>query len=334
MAMLCACVSTNAQARDQIRMAGSSTVYPFITIVAEEFGSLTRFKTPIVEATGTGGGFKLFCSGIGDDYPDFANASRPIKDSELVACAEHHIAPPLEIKLGYDGIVLANAKGAAHYDLTKEQLFRALAASIPNGDALIKNTATRWNQIAPELPDQEILIYGPPPTSGTRDAFAELVMEAACVNMPAFLKAYPDETARKAACKLIREDGHYVDAGENDNLIVQKLIANPHALGIFGYSFLEENTNTVQASKIEGVAPDFDHILDGSYGVSRSLFTYAKREHFRTVAGMRDFITFIMKKDMLGQEGLLAMSGLIPMPDAERKAIRSKVLTDAKGHDQ
>lgn len=329
-AVLCACASTHAQARDQIRMAGSSTVYPFITVVAEEFGSLSRFKTPIVESTGTGGGFKLFCTGIGEGYPDFANASRPIKDGELDACKANNIAAPIEIKLGYDGIVLANAKDSAHYDLTKEQLFRALALYVPKGDALVKNTATRWNEISPELPNHKILIYGPPPTSGTRDAFAELVMESACANLPAFVAKHPDENARKSACKLIREDGHYVDAGENDNLIVQKLIANPLALGIFGFSFLEENANTVQANKIGGVAPDFEHILDGSYGVSRSLFVYAKREHLDTMAGMREFMAFLVKHDMLGEEGLLAMSGLIPMPEEERKAVRARVLHEVK----
>ncbi len=307
--------STASYGREQIRIVGSSTVYPFTTVVAEQFGN-NGFKTPIVESTGTGGGFKLFCAGIGENFPDFADASRAIKSSEIKKCAQNGITAIAELKIGYDGIVLANSVKAPRYSLSKIQIFKALAKKIPRKGKLVDNFYQRWTEIDPALPDVKIEVYGPPPTSGTRDAFAELVMEKACKNLPEFKAAFPDKKSRKKACHLLREDGKYVEAGENDNLIVQKLNANKDALGIFGFSFLEENGAVVQGSIIEGVEPDFANISDGSYSVSRPLFVYAKNAHATLVKGFREFIKELVSDDAIGQEGYLVEKGLIPLaPD-------------------
>lgn len=319
-------LTANVFARNHIKMTGSSTVYPFATIIAEEFGDISKFKTPIVEATGTGGGIKIFCFGVGENYPDFANASRQIKDSEIEQCAKNNIALPVEIKIGYDGIVLANVKGSKKANLTKEQIFLALADKVPSHGKLIKNPYQKWSEIAPSLPNVEIAVYGPPPTSGTRDAFVELVLEEACVDLVEFKEAYQDKDVRKKTCKIIRSDGKFIEAGENDNLIVQKLKNNQDALGIFGFSFLQQNSHIIQGAKIDNIEPIFSTIISGEYKVSRPLFIYFKKEHLSKVLGMKEFIEEIVSEDALGEEGYLAERGLIPMTKKELEDVRAKVM--------
>jgi phosphate transport system substrate-binding protein len=312
----------DAQARDKIHIVGSSTVYPFTTTVAEEFGKTTNFPTPLVESTGTGGGLKLFCGGIGETFPDIANASRAIKDSERELCAANGVKDISEIKIGFDGIVLANSKKEPQFNLTKEQIFTALAKQIPSGGKLIDNPYQTWNEIDPALPAVKIEVYGPPTTSGTRDAFVELVMDKACANLPAFKTAWPDEDTRKKNCQLIREDGRYIEAGENDNLIIQKLKSNPQALGIFGFSFLEQNMDVIQGSKIDGTEPTFETIVDGSYSISRPLFIYVKNQHTTLVNGLREFTQEFVSEKAAGEDGYLTVKGLVPLPEKDLAAMQ------------
>lgn len=311
-----------ALARDQIRVVGSSTVFPFVAAAAEQFGKLGAFRTPIVEATGTGGGIKMFCEGVGEDTPDMANASRPIKPEEIELCRQHGVTKITEIKIGYDGIVIANARASFEYDLTKEELFLALAKEVPVDGALVANPYSNWNEINSELPNASIQMYGPPPTSGTRDAFAELVMEKGCEAFPEFTEAFPDKEVRKKQCMRIREDGAYVEAGENDNLIVQKLATNPDALGVFGYNFLEQNAATVKANPINGVMPSFSAIVSGDYKIARSLFTYVKNANVKHVDGIRDFVKLLTSDAAVGEDGFLIVKGLLPLPKAEHDAVK------------
>ncbi|MBE9556766.1 MAG: PstS family phosphate ABC transporter substrate-binding protein [Proteobacteria bacterium] len=309
-----------AQARDQIRIVGSSTVFPFSTSVAERFGKSTDFKTPVVEATGSGGGLKLFCAGVGVRHPDIANSSRRIKASEVKMCADNGVAEIVEIKIGYDGIVMANSKKTAQYELTLKDLFMALAKEIPDGEGkLIANPYKTWKDVNPDLPATRIEVLGPPPTSGTRDAFVELALEGGCKSFE-WIKALKksDKNQYKSICHTVREDGAYVEAGENDNLIVQKLEANPDALGIFGFSFLDQNSDKVQGSKIEGVEPEFELIAEGEYPVSRPLYFYAKKAHVGVIPGIAEFLAEFTSDKAWGEEGYLADKGLIPMPDDER----------------
>lgn len=309
-----------AAAQQQISIVGSSTVFPFATTVAERFGKNSGFRTPVVESTGSGGGLKLFCAGAGLDTPSFANASRRIKASEVEKCAANGVSEITEIKIGYDGIVIANSRQAERLELSLRDLFLALARDVPDGKgATIPNPNQSWADVNPALPDIRIEVMGPPPTSGTRDAFVELAMEGGCrsfAQIEALRKR--DEKAYKALCQTIREDGAYIEAGENDNLIVQKLIANPAALGVFGYSFLEENSDRVQGSVIEGVAPEFDAIAAGDYPVSRSLYVYVKNAHADRVPGIREFIAEFTDEDSWGDYGYLTEKGLIPMTEEER----------------
>ena len=312
--------------RKHIQIVGSSTVYPFSAVIAETFGRDTEFKTPIVESTGTGGGFKLFCSGTGFGFPDFINASRPIEKSEIKKCAENGVKEIVEIKIGYDGIVLANSVAGAKYNLTKEQIFLALAAKVPSKDGkLIDNPYQKWQDIDTKLPAINIAVYGPPTTSGTRDAFVELVMEEPCSKMKEFANAFTDSKIRKKKCHLIRSDGKFIEAGENDNLIVQKLKNDKNALGIFGFSFLEENRGLIQPSLINQKLPSFDNIVSGAYPISRPLFIYFKKEHLNLVAGMREFITEIISINTVGTDGYLLQKGLIPLTDLELKKLRDEI---------
>jgi phosphate transport system substrate-binding protein len=312
-------------ARDYISIVGSSTVYPFSTVVAERFGRNTDFKTPKIESTGTGGGFKLFCAGIGIQYPDISNASRAIKPSEVADCAAHGVDHIVEVKIGYDGIVIANSRAAPVLDLTLEEVYLALAKSVPDaaGTRLVPNPYRQWADIDRTLPAVDIEVLGPPPTSGTRDAFLELAMEVGCKSFP--VVAALEEDARTTACHTLREDGAYIEAGENDNLIVQKLEANRDALGIFGYSFLDQNSDKVQGSHINGVVPDFDAIADGTYPVSRPLFFYVKADHVGVIPGIREFLDEFTSEAAWGDFGYLSDRGLIPMTSAERSAVMRDV---------
>lgn len=316
--------ATPAFARDHIQIVGSSTVFPFATAVAEQFGKTTQFKTPVIESTGSGGGMKLFCSGVGLEYPDITNASRRIKAKEVDLCAKNGVTDITEVKVGFDGIVLANARTAERFNLTKKQIFLALAKQVPMGEneALIDNPYTMWNEIDPSLPAVKIQVMGPPPTSGTRDAFVELAMEGGAKKFDslAMLKG-ENKKAFKAIAHAIREDGVYEEAGENDNLIVKKLADRPTALGIFGFSFLDQNSDTIQGSIVDGAEPTFDNIAGGDYGVSRSLYFYVKHAHVNQVPGMKEYLAEFTSEAAAGEDGYLADKGLIPLPDEDRAAM-------------
>jgi phosphate transport system substrate-binding protein len=329
-----AAIAAPADAREQIRIVGSSTVYPFTTAVAEEFKRSSSFKAPIVESTGTGGGLKLFCGGVGVTHPDIANASRRIKQSEVDLCAKNGVKAITEIKIGYDGIVIANAKGAPRYPVTLQQLFLALAKQVPSpGGELVPNPNKTWKDVDAKLPNVKIEVLGPPPTSGTRDAFNELVIEGGCNTFPK-LKAIKDqdEARYKQICLAVREDGAYIEAGENDNLIVQKLVANPNALGVFGFSFLDQNTDRIHGNPVDGVEPTFENIASGKYPVSRPLYIYVKNAHVDPVPGIREFVAEFTSEKAIGDEGYLTERGLIPAPKAERDKFRAdgKNLTPLK----
>jgi len=314
--------SAQVQAREQISIVGSSTVYPFATVVAEQFGRSTKFKTPAIESTGSGGGIKLFCGGVGVQYPDIANASRRIKESEIKLCADNGVKEIVEVKIGYDGIVLANSKKAPLLKLTRRDLFLALAKQVPDpkgGDKLIANPYKTWRDVNPALPATAIEVLGPPPTSGTRDAFVELAMEEGA-NTFGWIKDLKksDEKGHKRICQSIREDGPYVEAGENDNLIVQKLEVNSKAVGIFGYSFLEQNGDKLQGSQVDGVVPSFAEIAAGKYPVSRPLYFYVKKAHVGMISGIKEYLAEFTSEKAWGDDGYLSDKGLIPMPKAER----------------
>lgn len=317
-------------ARDYISIVGSSTVYPFATVVAERFGKSSDYKTPKVESTGSGGGLKLFCQGTSIQTPDITNASRRIKSSEVELCAKNGVTDIVEVLIGYDGIVLANSNKASKLELTRKDLFLALAAKVPNPDGsetLVENPYKTWKDVNPTLPATKIEVLGPPPTSGTRDAFQELALEGGCKTY-GWIKAMKkqDKKAYKKICRTVREDGPYIEAGENDNLIVQKLNANKNALGIFGFSFLEQNSDTVQGSLIDGQVPSFDSIADGSYPVSRPLYFYVKKAHIDVVPGIKEYLAEFTNDRASGEDGYLADKGMIPL-GAEA---RSKVASDAK----
>ena len=314
-------MTANAFARDNIEVVGSSTVYPFSTVVAERYGRSTGKATPKIESTGSGGGMKLFCSGVGTNYPDITNSSRRIKMSEFKKCQENGVKDVIEVQIGYDGIVIANSVDAKSINLSRKDIFLALAAKVP-GDtegSLIDNPYTNWKQINPSLPDIDIEVLGPPPTSGTRDAFVELGMEGGCkkIDWIAALKK-TDKNTYKQVCHTVREDGRYIEAGENDNLIVQKLEANPAALGIFGFSFLDQNADKVQGASIESVEPTFESIADKSYPISRPLFFYVKKAHVGVVPGMMGYLKEFTSERAWGVEGYLAEKGMIPLPIKDR----------------
>ena len=315
-------------ARDHISIVGSSTVYPFTTTVAERFSRATQFKTPVVESTGTGGGMKLFCQGVGEGTADITGASRRIKQSELDMCNGNGV-DVVEVQVGYDGIVLANAKSDVRFELSRKDIFLALAKEVPNPDGsetLVANPYQTWKDVNPALPAHKIEVLGPPPTSGTRDAFAELAMEGGCKKFDWIAaKKSADKNAYKAICHTVREDGAYVEAGENDNLIVNKLVANPNALGIFGFSFLDQNADKVQGSMIEGQAPTFDSIAEQSYPVSRPLFIYVKKAHADVIPGMKQFLAEFTNERAWGEDGYLADKGMIPLPASKRQQVATNV---------
>ena len=322
-----AAASSQAFARDEIRIVGSSTVYPFTTAVAETFGK-TSGKTPVVESTGTGGGFKLFCAAVGVDSPDFSNASRAIKKSEFEDCAKNGISV-IEIKVGFDGLTVATA--GEPIKLTKQQIFMALAKQVPDASGkLVDNPYKMWNEIDASLPATKIEVLGPPPSSGTRDSFVELVMEKGAEkfeSLAAMKKA--DAKAFEGVWKSIREDGAYVEAGENDNLIVQKLEANKAAFGIFGFSFLEENAGKINGVEVDGVSPSYETIAGGEYKVARPLYVYAKKEHIGVIPGMAEFMAEYVSEAAIGADGYLADKGLVALPADQAEAVRKTVADQA-----
>ena len=321
-------VAGPASARDQIRIVGSSTVYPFTTAVAEQFGKSGAGKTPVVESTGTGGGMKLFCAGVGVGHPDMTNASRAIKKGEFEECAKNGVKDIVEIKVGIDGLTIAQSKAGPAIALTMAQVYLALAETVPDKEGkLIPNPHKNWSDIDPSLPSIKIEVLGPPPTSGTRDSFHELFMEVGAKSIPALAAVQKaDAKAFDKLWKSIRKDGAYVEAGENDNVIVQKLEANKNAFGIFGYSFLEENLAKLKGVKIDGVAPEYDPIAAGKYKGSRPLYVYVKKQHVGVVPGIEQFVAEYVSAKAMAKEGYLARKGLVALPKAEAE----KIAADAK----
>jgi phosphate transport system substrate-binding protein len=316
-----------AEARDQIRIVGSSTVYPFTTTVAEQFGKTSGMKTPVVESTGTGGGMKLFCAGIGVGHPDATNASRAMKKSEFEDCQKNGVKDIVELKIGFDGLTLAQSKAGPAMKLTLGQLFQALAKEVPGADGkLVANPYKNWSDIDKSLPNIKIEVLGPPPTSGTRDSLHELFMEVGAEQLPALkaLKA-SDRKAFDKAWKTLREDGAYVEAGENDNVIVQKLEANKNAFGVFGYSFLEENSAKLKGVALDGVEPNYDNIAGGKYKGSRPLFVYIKKQHVGVVPGVDKFASEYVSSKALGEDGYLAKKGLVTLPKKDLEEVRKNV---------
>jgi phosphate transport system substrate-binding protein len=315
-----------AQSRDQIRIVGSSTVYPFTTTVAERFAKAGKFKAPVVESTGTGGGMKLFCAGVGTQHPDLTNASRRMKKSEFDECAKNGVKDIYEIKIGFDGIAIAQAKNGPKYNITLGHIFLALAKEVPEGNKdggkLIANPNKTWKDIDPSFPAVRIEVLGPPPTSGTRDSFNELALEGGCNSFPA-LKALEKSDAKKhkAVCQSIREDGAYVEAGENDNVIVQKIVANPNAIGVFGFSFLDQNKDKLNGKTVNGVDPTFDTISSGKYPIARDMYVYVKKAHVGVVPGIKEFVAEYTSTRAMGKRGYLIGKGLVPLPDAEFKKV-------------
>jgi phosphate transport system substrate-binding protein len=322
----------NAQSnRDTITAVGSSTVYPFSTVVAERFGKNTDFKTPKIESTGTGGGMKLFCASNAINTPDLSNASRRMKKSEFDMCVKNGVTSITEVLLGYDGIVVANSNTTKQMNVTRKELFLALAKDVPAKDGsetLVANPYKLWSDINPALPANKIEVLGPPPTSGTRDAFAELVLEGGCKKF-SWIKAIKkqNKSKYKEICHSVREDHAYIEAGENDNLIVQKLSANPKAFGIFGFSFLDQNSDKLQGSIIDGKGPSFDAIADGSYPVSRPLYFYVKNAHVNKVPGILEFLKEFTSEAAMGEEGYLTDKGLIPLGTEKLAKVRQGVLS-------
>ena len=315
LAALAALATTAANARGEIRIVGSSTVYPFSTVVAEQFGKKTDNPTPVVESTGSGGGFKLFCAGIGAEHPDITNSSRRMKQSEYEMCRNNGVTDIIEVKVGFDGIVIGNAMDAPVFDLTRKDLYRALAKDVAQYGRMAPNAFETWDQVSPALPVQPIEVLGPPPTSGTRDAFEELAIQ----------KGARDAGLEKDEAKKveIRDDGAYVESGENDNLIVSKLEADPAKIGVFGFSFLDQNADRIKGARIEGVEPTFENIASGEYPVSRSLWFYVKKPHIGVIPGIEEYVEEFIGDAAIGEDGYAVEKGLIPLDDMERETFAS-----------
>ena len=322
--------ATSSGQRSAPWAAGSSTVFPFASRVAENVSRTTGGSAAKVESLGTGGGFKIFCGGTGPAFPDIANASRPMKKSEFEQCAANGVNDIIELKFGYDGVVVATAKTGADFGVSLEDLYRALAADLPSGSGFAKNTLTTWSAVAPGLPGTRIQVYGPPPTSGTRDAFVELAMDAGAAKIPALkaLKA-SNEDEFKTRAGTIRGDGAWIDSGENDNAIIGTLTKTPGAVGVFGYSFLDNSRDQVKAISINGVQPTIATISDGSYPLSRSLFIYVKKSNLDVIPGLKAYVADFISDAAAGRGGYLQDRGLISLPAAEHEA-QKKVLADLK----
>ena len=321
LALALVCAAAPAMARDQIIIVGSSTVHPFTTLVIERFARTTGFPAPFSESTGTGGGIDRFCAGAGFETPDLTGASRPIRDDEIDQCRENRVLEITELPIGRDGIVLAGGGTSVTMSLSLVQVFQALAAEVAVDGRIVANPYTLWSQIDPALPEVEIEVFGPPPTSGTRDALIQLAMEPGCAAFAAITALEPDR--EEEVCTTIRRDGHYVDAGEDDMVIVDILLLRPTAVGVFGFNFLENNADVLTGHAIDGTAPDFDSIASGDYPLSRPLFLYVKNAHIDGVAGMSAFIEEYVSERAIGPEGYLVEAGLVPLTEAERSEARA-----------
>jgi phosphate transport system substrate-binding protein len=321
-------LAVTLSARDQIKIVGSSTVYPFSSSVAEELGATTKFPTPVVESTGSGGGMKLFCAGDDMNTPDITNASRRMKTKEFTLCEKNGVTDITEAVVGYDGIAIAQAKSNAPFKVTRTQLALATAKEVPSkdGKSLIANPYKKWSDIDASLPNREIIVYGPPKSSGTRDAFEEMVLQKTFKKMSVYTDIYK-KTGNKTYKKYseIRTDGAYVPSGENDNLIVAKLGKNKDSFGIFGYSYLMENQDKIQGAQVNGFAPTPDTIASAKYPIARSLYFYIKNSHSAKVPAMAKYVDMFMSDTMIGSEGILSEIGLIPLADKYRSEIQASV---------
>ena len=317
--------ATNSYSIDQIKIVGSSTVYPYATVVAEKFGKGGKFKTPVIESTGTGGGMKLFCAGVGANHPDITNASRAIKPKEKTLCEKNGVTDIIEIVVGNDGISFAHSVNSPDADFTKEQLWRALAAKVDVDGKLVENPYKKWSDIDSSLPNKKIEILVAPPTSGTRDAWNSLVMAKGCTKTAKSIYEADGKKAKKE-CVKIREDGYAVEAGENDTLIVQKLTSNPDAYGFFGYSYLVANKDKIKASAVNGVKPSLQGIQDYSYPIARPLFFYVKKAHVGVIPGIEEFLKEFTSKKAMSNRGYLAQIGLVPLASDKYQSTRTAAL--------
>ena len=324
---LAAMSATTAAARDQISIVGSSTVFPYTQAVAEQFANITGRPSPIVESTGTGGGMQIFCEGIGEGHPDLTGASRAMKASEWDKCVENGVTDVTEAMIGFDGLSMAVSRANDYdWDVSLEEVYLALGAEVPVDGEWVANPYSKWSEIDSRLPETDIVVLGPPPTSGTRDAFVDLAMHVGCKQTDYVKNGDFDKKWVKANCSRMRTDGPFIEAGENDNLIVQRLESDPNALGIFGYSFLYENSDKLKGVKIDGVEPTFDTIGDKSYPVSRPLFFYVKNAHRGVIPGLDEFIAEYMSEDALAPGGYLSERGLVPLSDERRAKLQDAVL--------
>ena len=330
LAVAALCTTGPALARDQIKVVGSSTVFPYSQAVAEEFGKKSGKKAPVVESTGTGGGMKVFCQGVGEGNPDITGASRAMKKSEYELCTKNGVTDITEFQLGYDGLSIAQSKKGTPMDLTEAQIFLALASEVPDGDKLVPNPYKKWSDIDASLPDIAITAYGPPPTSGTRDAFVELTMHDGCKALDYFKKRKGEmekadfDKLVNEKCTSMRQDGPFIEAGENDNLIVQRIEADPKAVGIFGYSFLYENQDKLQGVKIDGVEPSFETIADSSYPIARPMFVYIKNAHRQVIPGLNDFVAEYTSDAAMGDGGYLHERGLVVLSADQLKEMQDR----------
>jgi len=307
--------SAAAVARDNVQITGSSTVYPFATAVAENFGKAGKFKTPVVESTGTGGGFKLFCSGVGAETPDISNASRAITDSERELCKKNSVTDIVEIKIGYDGIIIAGDSKQPGFNVTRDQIWRAVGKTVPVNGKWVPNPYKNWNDIDKSLPKRTLAIFGPAPNHGTRDAFRELVMDPACEKAPEAAALPADE--KKKVCGQVREDGVWTDVSEDYALVMGKLKGNPTAVAVFTYSYLEQNRDKIRAATVDGIAASLETIADAKYPISRPLFIYVKKAHVGVIPGLAEYVAEFVSDRAAGADGYLVDKGLIPMPKKE-----------------
>ncbi|NUX01575.1 phosphate ABC transporter substrate-binding protein [Wolbachia endosymbiont of Madathamugadia hiepei] len=317
---------SNADARKYIRIVGSSTVFPFISFIAEDFNRVFPFKTPVVESIGSGPGFKMFCSGIGEDTPDIAASSRSIKNAERELCKRNKVDEMIEIIIGYDGVVIANSNQSHRFDFSKKDLFETLSAYSQENGKLVKNNKKLWSDVSQALPKTEIEIYGPHQNTGTYETLVNSIMldQYSCMNSRIFKENYEDQEERKKACSSIRDDRRYKEVGTNENIIIQKLKSNKNALGIFSFSFLMRNQDKIQGSTIAGIEPTYENISLGKYILARPLYLYIKKEHLSTVDGLREFIREVIDS-ISTEDGYLSKLGLIPLSSEDIKKVSAKV---------
>jgi phosphate transport system substrate-binding protein len=315
-------IASGAQSRDYVRVVGSSTLFPFTATVAETFGRQGRFKTPVVESVGTGTGFRLFCSGIGAATPDITDASRPIAAPESADCARNGVGKVVGIRVGLDGMLLVNARNAPTFALTREQLFLAVAKTIPLKGRLIPNPYRRWNEISPRLPDLPISIYGPAPNHGTRDAFVALALMPACERFDVIRALSVAD--RQRHCQTVREDGAWIDVTGDYAVLFTRLVENPRALGVLGFSWFERNRDRIKAASIDGVLPTAESIGAWTYPLSRPLFIYVKQAHVGLIPGLAEFVQEFVSDGAIGPRGYLVERGLMPLPAAWLQVERAK----------